>query len=933
LVLAGLVALALGFVTQLQASPAGANAPSAALSPGAASKTLAGATKPRVLEAYGKLPLVFVPNRGQTDARVRFSAQAGGASFWFAPGEAVFAFAKETQGVNLRLRFLGADPAATVAGARLGPGKVNYLLGNDPSKWHSGLPTYGEVVYRDLWPGIDLAFRGDQGRLKYEFRLAPGADPARIRLAYRGAERLALGRAGELRIQTALGVLRDSRPASYQLVGGKRVAVASRYTLDGNAYGFALGAYDPSRPLVVDPGLVYSTYLGGSGLDRGFGVAVDSAGNTYVTGRTNSDPFPTTPLAFDTSYGGGDPSFADAFVTKLNSAGSGLVYSTYMGGGGFDLGEGVAVDAVGSAYVTGQTSGGFPTTPGAFDTSFNGGSSDAFVAKLNAAGSALLYSTYLGGSIFDGGFGVAVDASGNAYVTGLANPGFPTTPGAFDTSQNGAQDTFVTKLNADGSALLYSTYLGGTNFEEGNGVAVDAAGNGYVTGRTSSGDFPTTAGAFDEGFNGGGDVFVTKLNAAGSATLYSTYLGGSGFDRGDGVALDAAGNAYVTGLVDSGFPTTPGAFDEGFNGGQDTFVTKLNADGSATLYSTYLGGSGQDWGRGVAVDAFGNAYASGRTDSANFPKTAGAVDTSFNGGQDAFVTKLNAAGSALLYSTYLGGSDLEEGEGVAVDAGGNAYVTGATRSDAFPTTLLAFQTSYGGGFEDAFATKLDLIPGPIPATLMLSPVADTNVVGTMHTVTATVKDASGQPVPNVDVRFTVNGSVNTSGPCTTDASGQCSFGYTGPSLPGADLITAHADSDGDGVQDAGEPTGAATKAWVLPTSTPGQASGGGNIEVAGNRIAFGFSARSGDNGFEGSCNVVDQAAGVMVRCTDVTALVISGNAATVFGNANVNGVATTYRIDAVDNADPGRGADTFSIHTATGYSRSGVLTGGNVQVG
>ena len=856
IVLPGSVVVVLGLLTQLQASPAGVDSPPAAPSAVGTSS-----------------PLAFVPNRGQLDARVRFSAHAGGASVWLTGTDARFAFAKETRGVNLRLRFVGADPDAAIEAARPEPGKVNYLLGNDPGKWHTGLPTYGEVVYHDLWPGIDLVFRGEYGKLKYELRLEPGADPGQVRLAYRGAERLALGKAGDLRIETALGVLRDSPPASYQVVGGRRVPVASRFGLHGMTYGFALGAYDPKRPLVIDPGLAYSTYLGGSGLDKGGGVAVD-----------------------------------------------GLV------------GGGIAVDSLGNAYVTGHTaSDPFPATAGAFDTSFNG-REDVFVTKLNATGSSLVYSTYLGGSSIDQGLGIAVDAAGNAYVTGVTTSDpFPTTPGAFETSFNGGgRDGFVTKLNATGSALVYSTYLGGAGIDEAFGIALDAAGNAYMSGRTTSDPFPTTPGAFDTAFNGGDDAFVTKLNAAGSAPVYSTYLGGTSLDEALAIAVDAAGNAYVSGVTSSDpFSTTPGAFDTTYNGMDDAFVTKLNAAGSAPAYSTYLGGSDDERALAVAIDPAGNAYVTGPTSSDPFPTTPGAFDTSFNGGDDAFVTKVNATGSLLAYGTYFGGSDDDFGNGVAIDANGSAYVLGSTASDPFPTTAGTFDTSYSGAV-DAFVAKLD--PVGAPATLTLSPPADTNDVGTTHTVTAAVTDAAAQPVAGVVVRFSVTGSVNASGQCTTGSNGQCGFTYAGPSLPGADLITAYADNDGDGAQDAGEPTATATKAWVLPTSTPGHASGGGNIEVGGNRIAFGFTARSRDYGFQGSCNVIDQAAGVMLHCTDAIALVISGNAATVFGNATINGVPTTYRIDAVDNGEPGRGVDTFSITTATGYSRSGALTGGNVQV-
>ena len=439
---------------------------------------------------------------------MRFSADVGGATFYFTPKEAVFAFSKESagqaRGVVLRLAFLGANPRTRIEGQQLGTGKINYFIGSDPAKWRTNLPAYRQVVYRDLWPGVDMVFRGDASRLKYEFVLRPGANVEDIQLSYRGADRLSVDRAGQLLIGTPLGTLQDARPLSYQKVGGRRVPVESRYLLQPDArhpaaYGFAVGAYDATQPLVIDPGLLYSTYLGGNNSDLGNPIAVDAAGSAYVTGETESNDFPTTAGAFDTSFNGNN----DAFVTKLNATGSALVYSTYLGGSGDDRGHGIALDA-GNAYVTGETeSTNFPTTLGAFDTSFNG-NVDAFVTKLNATGSApLLYSTYLGGSTADRGFEIAVDGAGGAYVTGQTaggTPVFPTTAGAFDTSFNGQTDVFVTKLNATGSApLSYSTFLGGAQSESGDGIAVDGAGSAYVTGRTASSAFPTTAGAFDTG--------------------------------------------------------------------------------------------------------------------------------------------------------------------------------------------------------------------------------------------------------------------------------------------------------------------------------------------------------------------------------------------------------------------------------------------------
>jgi Beta-propeller repeat len=709
-----------------EAPPATLGPPSTSLAPAQAPSTaLPAAARRRVESAYARLPLSFIPNRGQADKQVRYYAQGAGYGFYFTQRKAVLALQRGERGEALDLRFVGANPDAELVAADRGTGRVNYFIGGES---HTDLPTYGRVVYRDLWPGIDMVFSGRGGGLDYELRLRPGAKLSDIRLAYAGAEGVSLGRGGDLVIDTPLGALRDAAPRSFQRIDGRRVPVSSHYALAGDSYGFAVRGRDRSRPLVIDPGISYSTYLGGSGEEGGSRIAVDSAGAAYVTGATTSTDFPTTAGAFDTS---GDTS--DAFVTKLNPAGSSLAYSTYLGGTSRGIGDlpgdtglGIEVDSQGTAYVTGETtSDDFPTTAGALDTTL-GGPVDAFVAKLNPAGSGLAYSTYLGGSSFDAGEGIALDATGAAYVTGYSDSyssDFPTTAGAFDTSPNGDVDAFVTKLNPVGSGLEYSTYLGGSasDFPGGTSIAVDAAGAAYVTGFTVSPDFPTAAGAFDTSYNPGDgqdpltgtEGFVTKLNPAGSGLAYSTYLGGSAFDAGLGIAVDAAGAAYITGnTLSVDFPTTAGAFDTSFNGFGDAFVTKLNPAGSALAYSTYLGGS--TFGNDIVVDSQGAAYVTGQTDSTDFPTTAGAFDTEFNGYLDAFVTKLNPAGTGLAYSTYLGGSDLDNGLGIAVDAAGAAYVAGDTVSPDFPTTAGAFDDDFSGPRFDAFVTKL--VPGPPTST-------------------------------------------------------------------------------------------------------------------------------------------------------------------------------------------------------------------------
>ena len=662
------------------------------------------------LDAYGKLPLSFVPNEGQADEAVRYYAQGAGYGFYFTKRGATLSFAEGKGGGHaLALDFQGASPHATLTAQERLAGKVNYLVGDEPSEWRQGLQTHGELLYGGLWPGIDMAVRGEGGTLKYEFRLKPGASVEDVRLGYRGAEGLSVGTGGELLVRTSLGVLKDAAPVSYQRIGGERVPVKSRYRLTGDGgYGFWVGAYDPRYPLVIDPGIDYSTFLGGTGGDGGNDITVQE-GRAYITGFTQSADFPTTPGTFDTAF-----NQQDAFVTKLNASGSALAYSTFLGGTDGDNGFGIAVDEESRAFVTGFTqSADYPTTPGAFDTTYDG-NGDAFVTKLNASGSALTYSTFLGGTSSDVLVSSAIAVrEGRAFVTSqTVSADFPTTRGAFDTTYNGSTDTFVTKLNASGSALAYSTFLGGTNYDQGEDIAVDTRGRAFVTGetlgQTLSFDFPTTRGAFDTTYNGANEAFVTKLNASGSALAYSTFLGGTGADRGTGIAV-REGRAFVTGQTLSfDFPTTPGVFDTTFNGGAfpgDAFVTKLNASGSALAYSTFLGGTNSDSGSGIAVDEESRAFVTGFTQSADYPTTPGAFDTTFNGNDDAFVTKLNASGSALAYSTFLGGTSDEQGLGIVVDGTDRTYVTGLTTSTDYPTTPAAFDRTHNGT-SDAFVAKL-----------------------------------------------------------------------------------------------------------------------------------------------------------------------------------------------------------------------------------
>ncbi|MGH9852991.1 MAG: SBBP repeat-containing protein, partial [Blastocatellia bacterium] len=581
---------------------------------------------------------------------------------------------------------------------------ANYLTGGDPARWVVNAPSYERVRYNDLYPGIDLIYYGNQGRLEYDLVVKPGADPSRLRLSVAGARSLRLLANGDLLLRTAAGEARFQRPVIYQVINGERREVDGRYIRRGRReIGFEIGAYDRSRELVIDPLLLYASLFGGAQDDAINAIAVDRDGAAYVTGVALSPDFPTTPTSFQRIYNGGD---TDVFVLKLNPDGAARFYATYLGGGSDDTGFGIAVDDAGNAYVTGATtSSGFPTTQGAYRrtiASLTG--SDAFVTKLNPTGAGLVYSTYLGGADDtrpdDAGLAIAVDAAGNAYVAGRMHSfDFPTTPGAFQRGAFRGDDGFVTKFNPSGSGLVYSTLVAGNGDDVVTAIVLDAAGNAYLTGRTNAADFPTTPGAFQRDFSVGHDAFVLKLNPAGSAAVYSTYLAANRDESGKAIAVDANGHVYVTGQTAStNFPTTQGSFQPSSAISDDVFVTKLNAAGSALVYSTYIGGGGSDSGNGIAIDSAGNAYVVGETVSNDFPTTPNAFQTSFRSSSEAFVTKLNSTGSTLLYSTYLTGTAVDRAMGVALDRTGRIYVAGFSEGSDLPRTSGAYGTTGGTAF-------------------------------------------------------------------------------------------------------------------------------------------------------------------------------------------------------------------------------------------
>ena len=681
--------------------------------------------------AYGRLPLEFEPNRGQAPASARYVARGREFALSLARDQATLSFAHSSP---LAIRFEGGNPAAHLVALEESAARSHYLLGKNSAAWSIGVPHYAHVKYERVYPGIDVVFHGNLRGPELDFVVAPGSRPEQIALAISGADWLEPDPSGGVVLHQGDRRVALEAPFIYQDENGGRRQIEGRYVLKGRAQvGFEIAAFDAARPLVIDPVITYASALGGSGDDSAMAIAADSQGNIYITGATTSPDFPTANALQQKQGGAGKPGpHVNVFVSKLNAAGTQLIYSTYVGGSGLDTGMGIAVDSQGNAYVTGSTSSAdFPVIQ-PIQASFAGGSTlfptDAFVFKLNSAGSQLLYSTYLGGKSDDVAKAIAVDTNGNAYIGGVTGSAdFPVKNPL--QPYRGADDGFVAKLNPAGNNLVYSTFLGGTGGDLVSAIAVDANGNAAVTGNTVSRDFPLVN-ALQPFTIGGTDAFVAKLNAAGSALTYSTLLGGESDDFGLGIALDAAGNAYVTGVTGSlDFPVLKGLQTRSGNTdllGSDAFVTKLDANGTHFVYSTYLGGSGIDVGMAIAVAGDGSAWIAGETDSPDFPGANPSAE------DDAFVARLNPAGSSLSYVALVGGRDQDSAAALALDAAGNAYVTGSTRSADFPIACCAHQT----GIRSANAFVLKIAPGGSTpelatvstATFLAGPVAPASIV-------------------------------------------------------------------------------------------------------------------------------------------------------------------------------------------------------------
>ncbi len=698
--------------------------------------------QPGNIDSFGKLPLSFEMNGGQADQNVKFFSRGPGYGIFFSTDEVHLVLHYPIAENNLpakglrhphpkfgaeciHMRLLNADTTANIQPMNELPGVSNYFIGNDHSRWLTGIKHYSSVQLSNVLPGIDLQYYGNQGRLEHDFTVSPGADPKLIQWEISGAGKKTVDGNGDLILETSHGEVNWKSPQCYQWVNGQKQVVDGRYVLlSENLVGFEIGSYRKDLPLVIDPYIVYSTYLGGSNRDSITDVAVDASGDAYVYGTTGSTNFPIMPGAYQPSIDGN----TDLFVTKFDPTGTVLIYSTYIGGSGQDESFGMAMDGTGNVYLTGQTqSTDFPLV-----NPFQATPAWIFVAKLNSTGSALLYSTYLGdtGTGIGLGYGIAVDSSGSAYVTGYTDSASFPTVNPFQSTPAGSPNGFITKFSPAGNTLVYSTYLGGSTGDVAQAIAVDGAGAAYVTGNTESTNFPTQN-PFQAALDGTDDIFVTKINPAGNTLAYSTYLGGNngtGLGQiGYAIAVDSTGCAYVTGETNApDFPvvnafqaTAPGAF-----------LTKFNPAGNTLAFSTYLGGNGADRGLGIALDSSNDIFLCLSTTSTNLP-LVNPIQSALGGTENAFVCEFNPTASALIYSTYWGATAPDVPEGIVLDSWGDVYVGGTMNTGTFPT-VNPYQASYGGGVWDGFVFEIangpTRTPTPTPTASLTRTMTDTPTI-------------------------------------------------------------------------------------------------------------------------------------------------------------------------------------------------------------
>ena len=710
------------------------------------------------------LPLYFIENRGQLNPNVHYYVQDHQHQILFSNESIDYYFPQSKGAKFLRQKFIHANPHTVVKSTRMTPAKINYFIGNDPHKWLSNIPTASQIIYEELYPGVDMVLHGTQGMLKSEFVVKPGADYKKIQIAYEGINGLTLSDQGDLVLKQKNQDLRELAPYSYQIIAGNKVIIPSFYQIKGRAYQFGLGSYNPNYPLIIDPALLYGSYLGGSGGESLVKIALDSSGNIYMTGATSSANFPATSGAYLTSR----PGSTSIYIAKLNSAGSAMVYGTYLGGTNVDSVSGMAVDSNGAAYLIGLVgSTDFPTTAGAFDTTFST-TIDCYVTKLNAAGSGLDYSTLLGGdNNAETCNNIAVDSSGNAYVVGSTfSSDFPL-QNPIDSSLSGSNG-FVTKLNSTGSALEYSTFLGGSNILGGFtgaldfafDIVVDSDGNAYVVGDTAATDFPL-ASPLQSTLNNSYAGFITKINPAGTSILFSSYLDGNDTDFCRDVAIDSNRNIYVAcRTLSLDFHTTTGAFQTTNGGGQDVAIVAIRSDFSDYLFSTYLGGSGTDTAADLEVDSNGNIFVVGSTTSSNFP-TDRPYQSAISGAQDGFIAQFTSTGD-LDFSTYFGGSASDEnisGVALAPNEDKVIWIGGSGSSTDVPTSSSPFQSSSSGS-SDAFFAKIDTDSLRVTATDPSSDEVQVSIDSNIRVTFSETLDTSTLSGTTVSISPTVNGTLS-----------------------------------------------------------------------------------------------------------------------------------------------------------------------------
>lgn len=657
----------------------------------------------------GNFPLAFEPNQGQASAGTLYTAKGHGYSLNIHRDGADLVLHRSGKSAKIQSHLVGGSASARVKGTDRLPGVSNYFRGADRSQWITGIPTYAKARAAAVYPGIDLIYYGNQGKLEYDFVVQPGADASAIRMKFDGVSGMRVDEAGNLHLATTVGDLIEHKPVLYQTAGEKTKPVDGSFRIAADrTVAFEVGPYDRSKALVIDPVLMYSSFLGGSDTDEGHAVAAGNDGALYLTGVT-----------YSTQYGD-----ADVMIYKISTDGTYFVYTANLGGSSDDIGNGIAVDQGGNVYVGGRTlSTDFPTA-NAYQSTNYGQYNNAFVLKLDGSGTNLLYSTYFGGSFDDQGFALALDSQGNAYLTGgETSTDFPVSNNAYQSNNRGGVDCFVAKFDNNGNPV-FSTLIGGGSDDQAFGIAVDANGNSYITGQTVSDSYPQVSPSVQHSRHGGLDAFVTAVSPDGSSLIFSTFAGGGSDDYGNGVAVDPSGNVVVVGTTSSDdFPTTSNAYKRGYAGGaSDGFVLSYTPDGQTLLYSTFIGSHGTDDANSVAIDAAGNVYIAGDTDSDQYPVTGDATQHSRGGYFDATLSVLTHDGSNLLFSTFLGGSQGDESAyGVAVDTFGNAYLTGFTSSPDFPATPGAAQTSPGGGDQDAFFARISFGTGSGGAVTFVTP--------------------------------------------------------------------------------------------------------------------------------------------------------------------------------------------------------------------